>query len=44
MNQNRSGSVAQVIGAGHKCRIGVKWSDSTTADETVRGIAQQKNA
>ncbi|KAL5500347.1 hypothetical protein EMCRGX_G011893, partial [Ephydatia muelleri] len=37
-NQNRSGSVVQVIGTGHKCRIRVKWSDSTTTDETVRGI------
>ena len=31
-NQNRSGSVVQVIGAGHKCWIHVKWSDSTTMD------------
>ena len=36
-NQNCSGSVAQVIGAGHQCRIHVKWSDGTTTDETVRG-------
>ena len=37
-NQNRSESVVQVIEAGHKCRIRVKWSDGTTTDETVRGI------
>ena len=40
-NQNRSGSVVQVIGAGHKCRIRVKWSDGTTTDETVRGIDKE---
>ena len=37
-NQNRSGSIVEVIGAGHKCRIRVKWSDGTTTEETVRGI------
>ena len=31
----------QVIGAGHKCRIRVKWSDGTTTDETVRGIDKE---
>ena len=40
-NQNRSGSVVQVIGAGHKCRIRVKWSVGTTTDETVQGIDKE---
>ena len=36
-DQNHSGSVVQVIGAGHKCRIRVKWSEvkSMTTDETI---------
>ena len=40
-NQNRSGSVVKVIVTGHKCRIGVKWSDGTTTVETVRGIDKE---
>jgi hypothetical protein len=40
-NQNRSGSIVEVIGAGHKCRIRVKWSDGTTTEETVRGIDKE---
>ena len=36
-NQNCFGSVAQVIRAGHQCRIHVEWLDGTTTDETVCG-------
>ena len=36
-----AGSVVQVTGAGHKCRIRVKWLDGTTTDESVRGIDKE---
>ena len=33
-----SGSVVHVIGACHKCRINLKWSNDTTTEEKVEGV------